>query len=81
MGKFEIRTTLPNGTPLPMPTPWGYVHTGIIWKIMKSGGGSATTTAATPPSTGPTTSANKTANRTATTSSTTTSPIGVPGVP
>ena len=80
MGKFEVRTTLPNGIPLPMPTPWGYAHTGIIWKIMKSGGGSVTTTT-TPPSTGPTGSANNTANRTASTGSTTTSPIGIPGVP
>jgi hypothetical protein len=70
--------TLPNGTPLAMPTPWAYAHTGAVWKIMKSGGGSVTTT---PPPTGITSSANNTANRTSTTGSTTTSPIGVPGVP
>lgn len=33
IGKFEVRTTLPNGTPLPEPTPWGYAFTGVVWKV------------------------------------------------
>jgi hypothetical protein len=33
IGKFEVRNTLPNGTPLPLYVPWGYTHTGSIWKV------------------------------------------------
>jgi glucose/arabinose dehydrogenase len=33
IGKEEIRNTLPNGYPLPHPTPWFYQHTGVVWKV------------------------------------------------
>jgi hypothetical protein len=36
IGKFEVRNTLPNGTPLPLYVPWGYAHTGSVWKVMKT---------------------------------------------
>src|SRR5919109_1363454 len=36
IGKFEVRDSLPNGTPLPLYVPWGYAHTGSIWKITSS---------------------------------------------
>jgi glucose/arabinose dehydrogenase len=36
IGKFEVRNTLPNGTPLPMYVPWGYAHTGSVWKVTSS---------------------------------------------
>jgi hypothetical protein len=36
IGKFEVRNTLPNGTPLPMYVPWGYAHTGSVWKVIKT---------------------------------------------
>ncbi len=31
--KIEMRTTTPHGDKLPMPTPWPYENTGVIWKI------------------------------------------------
>jgi hypothetical protein len=34
-GKVEIRTTLPNGAPLPMPVVWPYADVGVVWKITK----------------------------------------------
>jgi hypothetical protein len=43
IGKFEVRNTLPNGTPLSMYVPWGYTHTGSIWKVMSSATNSTTT--------------------------------------
>jgi glucose/arabinose dehydrogenase len=46
IGKMEVRTTLPNGTPLPNPMPWPYDNTGIVWKIVKSGGNDTVTTSA-----------------------------------
>lgn len=46
-GKDEVRTKLPNGTPLPMPTPWAYAHTGVLWKIMKTGGSATANTTTT----------------------------------
>jgi hypothetical protein len=64
-GKVEVRNTMPNGTPLPMPTPWGYAHTGVVWKVTK------TTAAATSPTTTSPTSNATTAR----------SPTGIPGVP
>jgi hypothetical protein len=67
-GKVEVRNTIPNGTPLPMPTPWGYAHTGVVWKLTKAG-----TAAPTPP----TTAASPTSNATTTARS----PTGIPGVP
>jgi glucose/arabinose dehydrogenase len=33
IGKEEIRKTLPNGYPLPRPTPWFYQHSGVLWKV------------------------------------------------
>jgi glucose/arabinose dehydrogenase len=50
-GKDEVRTKLPNGTPLPMPTPWAYAHTGVVWKIMKTGGSATANTTSTAGST------------------------------
>jgi hypothetical protein len=35
-GKLEVRDTFPNGKPLPMPMLWGYAHTGVVWKVMKT---------------------------------------------
>jgi hypothetical protein len=72
MGKFEVRTTLPNGTPLPMPTPWAYADTGVVWKIMRSGGSAGSSSG------GP-----MQATKTTGSSSTTAPPpsTGVPGVP
>jgi DNA-binding beta-propeller fold protein YncE len=54
IGKFEIKSTLSNGTPLPMLVPWGYADTGVVWKITRSTGTNTpttitTTTPATPP--------------------------------
>lgn len=46
IGKVQVRNTMPNGTPLPMPTPWGYAHTGVVWKITKTGAATTPTTAA-----------------------------------
>ena len=66
-GKAEIRSTLPNGTPLPMPVVWPYANSGVVWKITKTG--TATPTAST-------ISGASTANAT-----TATSPTGIPGVP
>jgi glucose/arabinose dehydrogenase len=51
IGKFEVRNTLPNGTPLPMYVPWGYAHTGSIWKVTPTN----TTTISTPNTTETTT--------------------------
>jgi hypothetical protein len=34
---------MPNGTPLPLHTPWGYPHTGVVWKITKTGTAAPTT--------------------------------------
>jgi glucose/arabinose dehydrogenase len=51
IGKFEVRNTLPNGTPLPMYVPWGYAHTGSVWKVTSN----ATNTNATATTTGNTT--------------------------
>ena len=64
-GKAEVRSTLPNGTPLPMPVVWPYANSGVVWKVTKTG------TAATPPPTGSPTSNATTAR----------SPTGIPGVP
>ena len=36
LGKQEVRNTLPNGMPLPIPQTWVYQHTGIIWKVTKN---------------------------------------------
>lgn len=36
IGKQEVRNTLPNGVPLPIPQTWVYQHTGIIWKVTKN---------------------------------------------
>ncbi|MDQ3851207.1 MAG: hypothetical protein M3299_00055 [Thermoproteota archaeon] len=47
IGKMEVRMTLPNGTPLPNPMPWPYDNTGIVWKIVKPGGGNNATVATT----------------------------------
>jgi glucose/arabinose dehydrogenase len=33
IGKEEIRKTLPNGYPLPTPTPWFYQHSAVVWKV------------------------------------------------
>jgi glucose/arabinose dehydrogenase len=43
IGKFEVRNTLPNGTPLPMYVPWGYAHTGSVWKVTSSATNATTT--------------------------------------
>jgi hypothetical protein len=67
-GKVEVRNTMPNGTPLPMPTPWGYPHTGVVWKVTKTG--TATSTTAATPTGAPTANA-----------TTAMSPTGIPGVP
>ncbi len=45
IGKMEVRTTLPNGTPLPNPVPWPHDNTRIVWKIVKSGDNATATTA------------------------------------
>lgn len=37
IGKFEVRTTLPNGTPFPQPVPWEYAFTGTVWKVTHTG--------------------------------------------
>jgi hypothetical protein len=52
--EVEVRNTMPNGSPLPMPTPWGYAHTGVVWKITKSAGNSTQPTATTTSATAPT---------------------------
>ncbi|HZA06637.1 MAG TPA: hypothetical protein VE619_02945, partial [Nitrososphaeraceae archaeon] len=72
-GKVEVRNTMPNGTPLPMPTPWGYAHTGVVWKVTKSG-----TATASSPSPSTATTASPTTSNTTTTAR---SPTGIPGVP
>ena len=36
IGKQEVRSTLPNGTPLPIPQTWVYQNTGTIWKVSKN---------------------------------------------
>ena len=36
LGKQEVRATLPNGTPLPIPQTWIYQNTGVIWKVSKN---------------------------------------------
>ena len=65
-GKAEIRSILPNGTPLPIPVVWPYANSGVVWKVTKTGTGTP------PPPTGaPTTGA----------TTTTKSPTGIPGVP
>jgi glucose/arabinose dehydrogenase len=45
IGKFHIRMTAPNGASLPEPTPWGYLFTGVIWKITSETGAAETGTA------------------------------------
>lgn len=55
IGKFEVRTTLPNGTPLPQPVPWGYAFTGTVWKVTHTVSGNGTTTTSPPPITNATT--------------------------
>ena len=47
IGKFEVRNTLPNGTPLPMYVPWGYAHTGSIWKVTSTNATATSTANAT----------------------------------
>jgi hypothetical protein len=68
-GKAEIKSILPNGTPLPMPVVWPYANSGVVWKVTKTG-----TTTPAPPTTAAT--ASSTTNAT-----TTQSPTGIPGVP
>jgi hypothetical protein len=68
-GKAEIRSTLPNGTPLPMPVVWPYANSGVVWKITK-------TSTATPMTAATTTGAPTTNATTAAPS-----PTGIPGVP
>jgi glucose/arabinose dehydrogenase len=68
-GKAEIRSILPNGTPLPMPVVWPYANSGVVWKVTKTG-----TTTPAPPTTAATASS-------ITNATTTQSPTGIPGVP
>ncbi len=41
IGKQEVRHTLPNGAPLPIPQTWVYQHTGVIWKVSKNSSSTA----------------------------------------
>lgn len=33
LGKVEVRSTLPNGTPMLSPVPWAYAYAGTVWKV------------------------------------------------
>jgi hypothetical protein len=54
-GKAEIRSTLPNVTPLPMPVVWPYANGGVVWKITKTCTATPTTTTAAKTTEAPTT--------------------------
>ncbi len=45
--KFELRVTTPYGDKLPMPTPWPYENTGVIWKITHTSADTMTITKTT----------------------------------
>jgi hypothetical protein len=40
IGKVELRRELPIGTPMPIPLPWAYPNTGVVWKLTHSTGAS-----------------------------------------
>lgn len=33
IGTMEVKIAMPNGAPLPGPTPWAYPYTGTIWRV------------------------------------------------
>lgn len=34
LGKVEVRSTLPNDTPMLSLAPWAYAYTGAVWKVV-----------------------------------------------